>query len=147
MTIHASIWGGGEARGGQGLQDGEMGWQHQQNSLQCFVDELACSTSLHRRTSLCSRVRANPEVTSWFVSHNPNDLVSDTGWVSDEDMVQKIYMLSIFQLAHWVRGYLRSELDCSSTQYSSVSCSRANTDMAEWAPRIENVCRAVCIEM
>lgn len=59
---------------------------------------------------------------------------SDTGWVSDEDMVQKIYMLSIFQLAHWVWGYLRSELDCSSTQYSSVSCSRANTDMDDWAP-------------
>lgn len=49
-------------------------------------------------------------------------------------MVQKIYMFSIFQLAHWVGGYFRSELDCSSTQYSSVSCSCANMDMDEWAP-------------
>lgn len=88
------------------------------------------------------RVGATPEVTSWFVSHSPNDLfffhiytekctatcpthtnIHTPSYQShlDKQIMKRVNFLS--QLVHWVKGYVRSELYyaiCSTLSIQSV---------------------------
>lgn len=96
--LRASMWGCGEW-----LQDGEKGWQHQQNSPQHSVHELARLASLHRRTGSHYQSQGNPwgdslicftqskwpgfSYTHWQM-HYPIINLSSTSWVFDKETVE-----------------------------------------------------------
>lgn len=115
MTIRASMW-GGRRRGGPAA----AGWWEgltapaEQPAALCRWISLPRKSAQENRFALLESGQT-PEVTSWFVSHNPNDLVFLIARQALVEFLTKRWgrtfkMLLSSKLAHWVGGYIRSVL-------------------------------------